>query len=65
MTVVFFKGLFMKRIFSGLFFILMIYSVCADAAEPKLVEKTFSIDRVQAEWEIYVPSLNIGSIQPG
>ena len=51
----------MKRIFSGFFFILMIYSVYADAAEPKLVEKTFSIGRVQAEWEIYVPSLKISS----
>jgi len=51
-------GSFVKRIFPRLFFILIIliiYSNYAAAAEPKLIEKNFSLSKVQAEWELYVP----------
>ena len=52
----------MKRIFSRLFFILIIpviYSVYAVAEEPKLVEKIISIDKIQGDWEMYVLSLRV------
>jgi hypothetical protein len=39
----------MKRIFSGLFFIL-IYAGFADAAEPKLVKKTISLGDMHTDW---------------
>ena len=52
----------MKRIYSILFFVLIIpviYAGLAIAAEPKLVEKNISLGKVYADWEMYVPSLRI------
>ena len=52
----------MKRIFTRLLVILIIpviYAGYATAAEPKLVEKNIPLGKVQADWEMYVPSLKI------
>ena len=52
----------MKRIFPRLFFILLlpvVFSAYPASADPRLVEKTFSLGKVPVNWEIYAPSLNV------
>ena len=37
----------------------VIYAGFADAAEPKLVEKTISLGEMHTDWDMYIPSLKI------